>query len=392
MAIRVYRVAVVGCPRSAITDETDSAFKGVGKSCLCNRFVRSQAYTEAHDSVLCEDDWKDKPIYNGDHFIYWGAATKHLQDGSKVRFQIVEHTEFYDLENTDKLCAHPADNEYITRASAVRFTSQSSSKISYRLQAEQVHAARNFGSIRATQLFPSEDFGGKAGTGVYGYICVFDPTLKGEEMKKQLDYLAELLYMLWKKKRKVVIACVKCDAVEETQIRYGSNLAAYAAKKPIPFFEVSSREGVNVEDVFFSLIGPPKKHKPSSKNGRHSASPPGYVTYKEAISLRKNDLNRARDAYRKLLQRKVTEFSSVWIEMFPVLEREPEFSAVLHLGGKEGKEIVKKMFCLRLIEIKLMEASKLYGFSSAKKKLDKDQSRLHQVYLSESFKGHPDLG
>ena len=78
--------------------------------------------------------------------------------------------------------------------------------------------------------------------------------------------------------------------------------------------------------------------------------------------------------------------------MYPILEREPEFSLVLQIAGKEGKEMVKKMFCLRLIEIKLTEASKQYGFSSARKKLNKDQSRSHQDHLSKAFKEHPDLG
>ena len=384
MAIRVYRVAVVGCPRAVITEDT--SFDGVGKSCLCNRFVRPEAYSESHRSLLSEADWSELTVFNRDHFVYWGAATKHLQDGSKVRFQIVEQTEFYDSGTTEKLRAHQAKENYISRALALRFSSQSGGKVAYKLQAEL--GGRNGRLIRATQLFPSEDFSSKSGHGVYGFVCVFDPSLEGEEMKRQLDYLAELLHELGKKKRKVVLACVKCDAVDETKIRHASNLAI-SQKKPIPFLEVSAREGVNVDEAFFSIICPPKKRRAPKSSKRSST---GYLTYREIVSLRKHDLNRARDAYRRLLQRKVTDFSCVWSEVFPALEREQEFSLVLQLGGKEGKEIVKKMFCLRLIEIKLMEASKRFGFSSARKKLDKDQSRSHQVYLSEAFKGHPDLG
>lgn len=385
MAIRVYRVAVIGCPRAVIAD--DGSFKGVGKSCLCNRFVRPEAYSESHDGVLSLEDWTEKPVFNGDHFIYWGASTRHLQDGSRVRFQIVEQTECYELSE-GKLRAHPAANDYLARATGVRVVSTSPGKIAYRLHAVQVHASRNFGPIRATQLFPNEDFGSKSGSGIYGYVCVFDPTLEGDQMKRQLDYLSQILHMIGKKKRKVVIACVKCDAVEETKIRYGSNLAHYAMKKPVPFFEVSSREGVNVAAVFNGLVSTPKKRKPV-KNGKHS--PSGYSSYKDMMSLRKNDLNRARDDYRKLLQKRVTDFSCVWSEVFPTLEKEPEFALVLQLGGKEGKDIVKKMFCLRLIELKLTEAGKLHG-GSTWKKLEKDQSRVHQEYLSEAFRKHPDLG
>ena len=64
----------------------------------------------------------------------------------------------------------------------------------------------------------------------------------------------------------------------------------------------------------------------------------------------------------------------------------------MELAGNEGGEMVKNMFQLRLIEIKLMEASKLHGFHSLSKKLNKDQSQSYQDYLSEAFRGHPDLG
>lgn len=389
MALRVYRVVVAGCPRAVIAE--DGSFKGVGKSSLCNRFVRPDAYLEDHDSVVSDEDWTFDPVLNGDHFVYWGAATRRVQDGSKARFQVVEQTEFYQRGNSEKLSAHPAKEDYVARASAVRFTSRSDGKVSYRLQIENASArAARGGRIRATQLFPNEDFGGKTSHGVHGYLCVFDPTLEDAQMKKQLDYLGELLHALGKRKKKVVLVCVKCDAVDATKIRYGSNLAHYALKKPILFIEVSSRENVNIEDAFYALIGPPKKRK-VPKNGKRTSSS-GYLTYREAVGLQKQDLNQVKDAYRRLLQRKITNFSCVWSDMFPLLEREPEFSLVFQLGGEEGKEIVKKMFCLRLIEIKLMEASKLFGFSSARKKLDKDQSRSYQVYLSEAFRGHPDLG
>ena len=393
MAVRVYRVAVLGCPRAVITN--DSSFQGVGKSCLCNRFMRPEAYTEGHDSVLSEDDWTGLPVYNGDHFVYWGASSKHLQDGTKVRFQVVEQTEFYEIGSSDQLCSHPANEDYLTRASAVHFSSRSRGKVAYRLHAEEVFARKSTssGPLRATQLFPNNDFSanGKGKSGIYGYICVFDPTLEGEQMERQIAFVTELLRMLEKRKRKMVLACTKCDAVDEIKIRYGANLSMYALKKKqVPFIEVSARESINIEEVFFSLISPPKKHH--LPKGVKRTSPSNYLTYRVVKETRKYDLNHARDAYRKLLQQRVTDFSATWSKVYPVLEREPEFSLVLQIAGKEGKEIVKKMFCLRLIEIKLTEASKQYGFSSARKKLNKDQSRSHQEYLSKAFKEHPDLG
>ena len=223
--------------------------------------------------------------------------------------------------------------------------------------------------------------------GIYGYVCVFDPTLEEAQMQKQLSYLSSLLPLL--KKRKLVIACVKCDLVDEMKIRFGANLAAYALKKAIPFVEVSARDSVNVDDAFYSLVSPPKKSKSSKSSGKRSSP---YLTYHEVIDSRKGDLNRAKDAYRKLLQRKVTEFSSQWIQIQPELVREPDYQAVVSLAAanEAPEELVKKMFQLRLIEIKLTEANRKFG--STVKKANKDRSSAQQIYLSEAMRSHPDLG
>ena len=401
MAIRVYRLAVVGCPRGVVEPAAVSgdAFAGVGKSCLCNRFVKPEAYTETHDSLVSAKKWSDDSAITGDHFLYWGATTRHLQDGSKARFQVVEQTEFYDKEASvaaDELRPHPSDASYLQRATSVRIATSSIGKVAVRLKAEQASARK--GGIRSTtQIFPNEDFGGKNG-GVLGFACVFDPTLSGEQMKRQVLYLSELLQALSKRKKKVVVVCTKCDEADEEQIKLGASLAASVLKKPIPFFEVSSRDDVNVEDVFYTLTGHARKSPKlprapkSPKSSRHlSISSGGYITYKEALSMKKQDIHRAKDAYRRLLQKMITSFSSVWSEAYLMLEKEEEFSVLLQLAGKEGKEMVKNMFCLRLIEIKLTEGAKLYGMSSATKKLNKDKSQEYQRYLSDALKSHPDL-
>ena len=399
MAIRVYRLAVVGCPRRVVEPAAsdDGSFCGVGKSCLCNRFVKPEAYTETHESLVSGKKWSDDPAICGDHFLYWGATTRHLQDGSKARFQVVEQTEFYDREASvagEELQPHPSEASYLERAGSVRIATGAVGKVSVRLKAEQ--ASARAGGIRSTtQIFPNEDFGGKNG-GVLGFACVFDPTLTEERMGRQVLYLTELLQALNKRKKKLVVACTKCDEVSEERIKLGASLAAGILKKPIPFFEVSSRDDVNVEDVFFTLIGHTRRSpklpraQKSPKSARH-LSLSGHMSYKDAVSLKKKDIHRAKDAYRRLLQKKITSFSAVWSEAYLMLEKEEEFSVLLQLAEKEGKETVKNMFCLRLIEIKLTEGAKLFGMSSATKKLNKDKSQDYQKYLSDALKSHPDL-
>lgn len=407
-AIRVYRVVVVGCPRAIISP--DGFYEGSGKSCFCNRFVRPEAYTEEHQqkcSEISEEEWKNNSVFNGDHFVYWGATTKHLPDKTKVRFQVVEQTEFYkkpaapesdDSESDEeskptskrtpaeydsRLNAHHSEEDYICRASSLHFRSCNPGKMAYRLNAMDEAVRRTGGPIRAaTQLFPNEDFGGKKSVGVYGFMCIFDPTLEGDQMQKQLNFLSELLPVLVKMKRKVVIVCVKCDTVEDNKIRFGSKLSSYALKKTIPFFEVSSRDSVNVESAFFSLIIAPKKNKNNHRSGS------GYLSYREVVDSRKGDLNRAKDTFRKFLQQTVNDFSLTWSEVLPLMRADYTYQSLKQLAGSEADETIFKMFQLRLIEIKLME-SKQYG--SLAKKADKEKAKQYQLYLKEAFNGHPDL-
>ena len=427
MALRVYKVAVVGCPRAIISP--DGILDGVGKSCLCNRFVRSEAYSEDHQqdsSELSHKEWTGNGVFNGDHFVYWGAANKHLPDKTRVRFQVVEQTEFYKapkparrsgseesssssssedegidgrrrrrrrrrrrakedeaaLQDDSRLTPHAAQEDYISRASAIHFRSQKAGKMAYRLKAIDEAVRRSSGPVRAaTQLFPNEEFGGKKSIGIFGFVCVFDPTLEGDYMQRQLNFLSELLPVLTKTKRKVVIACVKCDAVEDHAIRFGSKLSTYALKKTIPFFEVSAKDSVNIDDVFFSLIGAAKKGKNSHRGST------GYLGYREIMDSRKGDLNRAKDAFRKSLQVKVTDFSTTWSEALFVLKMDHAYQTIQQIAGSEADEVVMKLFQLRLIEIKLMEAGKQFGSSL----VNKEQSKQYQVYLKEAFIGHPDL-
>ncbi len=419
MAIRVYRVAVLGCPRAIISP--DGFYEGSGKSCLCNRFISPEAYIEDHQedwSEVSEDEWRNNTVFNGDHFIYWGATNRHLPDKSKVRFQVVEQTEIYrllqgtptsdgerDLEgdrsngpseemnkrdvpaecNEHRLSSHPSSEDYASRATAIKIKSKNQGKMAYRLKARDKAVRMASGPVRATtQLFSNEDFGGKKSIGIYGFICVFDPTLEGDQMQRQLNFLSELLPAVVKTKRRIAIACVKCDGVEDHRIRFGSKLSSYALKKTIPFFEVSARDSVNVDEIFYSLVSAPKKSKSSRKNVS------GCLGYREVMDSRKGDLNRAKDTFRKFLQKNINDFSCTWTEVRVFLKSDYSYQCVEQLAGGDANEVLLKMFQLRLIEIKLTEASSKFGTSLAKK-ADKEQSKQYQVYLKDAFRGHPDL-
>lgn len=117
-SLRAINVAVVGLSGT----EKDKGQAGVGKSCLCNRFMRSLAddYSVDHISVLSQVPYSVPPenftsdffvwlifplnlqtdfsgrVVNNDHFLYWGDIVKATEEGQEILFQVIEQTEFID--------------------------------------------------------------------------------------------------------------------------------------------------------------------------------------------------------------------------------------------------------------------------------------------------------
>lgn len=87
-------MSVIGL--SGMEKEKELAGVGVGKSCLCNRFIHplEDKYYEEHISVLSQSDFAGRVI-NNDHFLYWGEVTK-TDEGNNFTFHVVEQTEFVD--------------------------------------------------------------------------------------------------------------------------------------------------------------------------------------------------------------------------------------------------------------------------------------------------------
>ena len=388
MALKVHRVVVVGCPRCILTGDPDGL--GVGKSCFCNRFVRPDSFKEKHASMISEELWRDSPVYNGDHFLYWGAATKRHADGTKTRLQVVEQTEFFDCLD-GKSISHKHDREYTNRASATHFISRG--KVAYRVLDEEEYAIpsslkSNPMRARAVQLFPNSEF--SEGKGVSGFVCLFDPTLEGENIKTQADFLTKLINELLKTKRKIVVACTKCDKANDARIQLGANLVAnIRSKKPIPFIQTSAKEGINIEEPFNYIVGQYHKKALLKSGGKNSPVMLG-PTYKELMLSRGKDASFARATFNRLIREKVTNFSSEWSNTWPYLQLDRHCSEAVEIIGMPE---AKKVFCQRLMALKvteLKEKSKVNNKMHRVKKQD-DHSKSYQSELLEAFSTHPDL-
>ena len=97
---------VVGLSRGS--NEPFSTHSGVGKSCLCYRFVYPgfDDYVDDHQSILALHEFESSAI-NWDHFLYWGSVFKHFPiKGSKssshaiIQVHVIEQTVFYQDETS----------------------------------------------------------------------------------------------------------------------------------------------------------------------------------------------------------------------------------------------------------------------------------------------------
>lgn len=390
MALKVHRVVVVGCPRCVLTGDMDKL--GVGKSCFCNRFVRPDSFQLHHPSRLSEDLWRDSPAYNGDHFLYWGAATKRHSDGTKTRFQVVEQTEFFDIAADGEVHAHRSQGggEYIQRAAAAHFISRG--KVAYKVYDEEEYAIpsslkSNPKRSRAVQLFPNNEF--SEGKGVSGFICLFDPTLEGQNIKTQFEFLTKLINEILKTKRKVVVACTKCDEVNEARIQFGANLvASIRSKKPIPFIQVSAKEGINIDEAFNYIVGQYNVKKKGSHKGGGKSSPILLgLPYTELVRSRGKDESYARATLNRIIHDKVTFFTAEWSSTWPYLQLDPKCSEAATVIGLTE---TKKIFCQRLMELKVAEV-KGRSKNKPREKREEEKTRNCQSEILEAFSTHPDL-
>ena len=80
--------------RVAVCGLTSSSYNGLngygaGKSCLCNRFIRSphDSFHMEHSSVLNLSEFGNNVI-NNSHFLYWGEKNITLENCQEINFQV----------------------------------------------------------------------------------------------------------------------------------------------------------------------------------------------------------------------------------------------------------------------------------------------------------------
>ncbi|GMS95534.1 hypothetical protein PENTCL1PPCAC_17709 [Pristionchus entomophagus] len=233
------------CLTGVSGSETVKGSLGVGKSLLCNRFVRGHHddFFLDHSSTLSQTDFSGSPVINNDHWLYWGERIFDAEpsSGETTLVRVIEQTEFVDDETFEPI-AGPSYEPYEKRCARIRLESRD--KLMY-IRQHQLGAEDDF----PQRILPNGE------THVTSFVFVFDISKKNTPLE-YLEYSSTILTQLLKTKRSVVIAAAKFDAAEESGKQALNRLVARKSFRDIPIIQVSALCNVNVDELFAVSIRP----------------------------------------------------------------------------------------------------------------------------------------
>ncbi|XP_047540656.1 rho GTPase-activating protein 190 isoform X1 [Vanessa atalanta] len=339
---KLVTISVVGLSGT----EKEKGQLGVGKSCLCNRFVRTDAddYNVDHISVLSQSDFSGR-VVNNDHFLYWGSVQKE-QDEQEYRFEVVEQTEFVDDACFQPFKAVGKTETYVKRCVATKL--QSAEKLMY---------------VCKNQLGIEKEYEQKlmadGKLSVDGFLCVYDVSLvPGRSWEKQNETLAAILQNILKLKKPVVLVTSKNDEACEQGVREAERLVQRKEfKGSIPIVESSSHDNVNVDQAFFLLAQMVDKSKARIK----------VANYAEALRIRRETLDFVTEAFTQLIRIHVQDHKEIWSAVSKRLCHYPEWIKFVQQFGNDGTQVVFRRHIRRLKE------------ERSAKKLRKQLAKLPQV-------------
>ncbi|XP_069738643.1 rho GTPase-activating protein 35 [Phaenicophaeus curvirostris] len=319
--VPTYNVSVVGLSGT----EKEKGQCGVGKSCLCNRFVRPSAdeFHLDHTSVLSTSDFGGR-VVNNDHFLYWGEVLRSLEDCVECKLHVVEQTEFID-DQTFQPHRSTALQPYIKRAAATKLAS--AEKLMY---------------FCTDQLGLEQDFEQKQMPDgkllVDGFLlCVDVSRGMNRNFDEQLKFVSNLYNQLAKTKKPAVVVLTKCDEGVERYIRDAHAFAL--SKKNLQVVETSARSNVNVDLAFGTLVQLLDKSRGKTK----------IIPYFEALKQQSQQIAAAKDKYEWLVGRIVKNHNETWANVSRKMQSSPEYQDYVYL---EGTQKAKKLFLQHVHRLK----------------------------------------
>ncbi|XP_055914651.1 rho GTPase-activating protein 190 isoform X15 [Eupeodes corollae] len=317
-AMKQINVSVVGLSGN----EKEKGQSGVGKSCLCNRFIRPMTddYFIDHISVLSQSDFSGR-IVNNDHFLYWGEVKKTTDEGTEYNFNVVEQTEFIDDATFQPFKVGKME-PYYKRCTTTKVAS--AEKLMYvcksQLGIEKEYEQKVLPDGRLT---------------IDGFVVVFDVSpVPNRSLEKQVEFVHNILMNLLKTKKPIVLVTTKNDDASEAYIREAEKVCQRKEYKgAIQLVETSSHESINIDTAFILLAQLIDKTKNRTK----------ITTYAEAARTRKELLDTRTEAVAKLIRNQITDYHTLWSHGSKMLAQHREWNEFLDLFGQEaGQRIFRR--------------------------------------------------
>ncbi|XP_026272449.1 rho GTPase-activating protein 190 isoform X11 [Frankliniella occidentalis] len=310
-SLRAINVAVVGLSGT----EKDKGQAGVGKSCLCNRFMRSLAddYSVDHISVLSQTDFSGR-VVNNDHFLYWGDIVKPTDEGQEVLFQVIEQTEFIDDASFQPFKGGKME-PYMKRCTNTKLTS--AEKLMY-ICKNQLGIEKEY----EQKVIPDGKFN------VDGFLCLYDVSVvPSRSIEKQTEVVAAILNNIMKTKKPVILVTTKNDDASEIYVKEAEKLVNRKEYKgTIPIVETSAHENINVDNAFIALAQLIDRSKGRMK----------VVPFIEAARARKEVLDQATEVFQRLIRSQVTDYRAMWNPTSKKLTNQPDFIRFVDQFGMDS--------------------------------------------------------
>ncbi|VDK39841.1 unnamed protein product [Taenia asiatica] len=380
--IPTYTVSIIGDPRS-------------GKSCFCNRFVYSHPdwYQEGHPSVLSEEDFC-KPVVNSDHWLYWGTVTRRLDDETSVRFCVIEQTEF--LSDTTSLPFSPKSLSASSNSCAASYSPHSTNAVAVPgitsttncapLPFKEFHSSDRLHEyiLRSTatkicspgklryycidqlgheECYKQEYFPHVGPFEVHGFLVIYDVSRRAscqipDLQQQQLAFLIDVLSLISKRKKPVVVVAAKRDNVDEQCLSSVTQFLQKSADfRKIPVVETSAHKNINVELAFLTLARLLENIGNSSKSRSAKLK---LLSYQEATREQDEHQRRLREAFVNRVSLSPAGFLTDWPTFLSRYSHQGDVARFIDLWGSEvARETFEQFTAQRKTETKRRHMAKL---------------------------------
>ncbi|KAL7744220.1 hypothetical protein ACLKA6_009185 [Drosophila palustris] len=316
--MRQFNISVIGLSGT----EKDRGQVGVGKSCLCNRFMRPMAddYFIDHISVLSQSDFSGR-IVNNDHFLYWGEVRKTTDEGVEYNFNIIEQTEFMD-DSTFQAFKVGKMDPYLKRCTA-----------------SKVFSAEKLMYICKNQLGIEKEYEQKVmpdgRLSIDGFVVVFDVSpVPNRSVEKQVEFVQNVIANILKNKKPLVLVTTKNDDAYELYVREAEKISQRKDyKSTVQLIETSAHESINIDLAFLMLAQMIDKVKNRVK----------IISYQESAKSRKELLDIRSEAVTRLIRNQITDYHILWSQGSKMLSQYREWNEFLNIFGHEaGQKLFRR--------------------------------------------------